>query len=479
MNDQPSVRVDHTGSRPLVIKEALPGPGAERVRAEVAALRAAQHPGVVTLVDSTDDEHGAVLRTRFCGSRTMANAGRLDIERAAGLVAALATTVADLHDLGVHHGRITPDHVLISADGRPVLCGFAEARMGASRAEMATDVAALGGLLRDLLSPLDDIAPIPVARIGRRSSWPGYQRRALLNLADQASADDPFIRPTARQFANNLRATVPGATLAANDGAPGGAFTEMPYDTSEDPPPSRWRALGGTAFGRGVNRSAVLGLSSAALIVVATISVTLAMPGDGLTSADLHTQPQTAGGGLTPSADPPPPTSTAPHLTTTTSEPIEDQTDSASPSTSAPPQSTPSSGLDRAAGCSATTGSVVATLASGAECPTALSLDGGVLTVGDSMFRVEVADAAVAVGDFACTNSVQAAIIDRQTGDLFVFDRWAEDDSPTTATVFQNIEGASRVLAETHTTSSCHRLVVLDNFGIRHVIDPNLTEETP
>lgn len=42
--------------------------------------------------------------------------------------AALATTLADLHEIGVVHLAVEPEHVLIDGDGRPVLCGFGSAR---------------------------------------------------------------------------------------------------------------------------------------------------------------------------------------------------------------------------------------------------------------------------------------------------------------------------------------------------------------
>lgn len=125
------IRIDHTGDRPAVIKEARSGPAVERIRHESVVLQAAQHPGVVTFIACHQDDDSIELRTRFCGSRTLASTAQLPVERIAGIMAALATTVADLHELGLAHGRITADHVLISSTGRPVLCGFAEAHLGA------------------------------------------------------------------------------------------------------------------------------------------------------------------------------------------------------------------------------------------------------------------------------------------------------------------------------------------------------------
>ena len=46
------------------------------------------------------------------------------LDQAGMTVAKLASTVADLHQLGLVHGRIDPSHVLLGPAGRPVLCGF-------------------------------------------------------------------------------------------------------------------------------------------------------------------------------------------------------------------------------------------------------------------------------------------------------------------------------------------------------------------
>src|SRR5204863_3836439 len=104
----------------------------------------------------------------------------------AALVAAVAETVADLHAIGVIHGRIEPSHVLVAGGGRPILCGFAGGgRVGttpppgppftpgfcdpvASRdATLSTpaDVYGLGCLLRWLLEDAtSDVEPIPERR---------------------------------------------------------------------------------------------------------------------------------------------------------------------------------------------------------------------------------------------------------------------------------------------------------------------------
>src|SRR5690606_18962969 len=212
--DTPGLTIDGSGARPTITKTATDESARRRLAHEAEMLRRAEHPGVVTLLGHERDGEVEVLRTAYCGSRTLATTTSMSVARVAGTISALATTVADLHDMGLAHGRLTADHVVINADGRPVVCGFAEAVAGdAARSRRADDVAALGTLLHGLLAGHDDLAPLPVSRFGRRGAWTGYQRRALLNLADQAACDDPMLRPTARQLAQSIRATVPDATL--------------------------------------------------------------------------------------------------------------------------------------------------------------------------------------------------------------------------------------------------------------------------
>src|SRR5690606_41484281 len=106
----------------------------------------------------------------------------------AGLVAAVASTLGDLHELGIVHGRVDTTHVLIGDDGRPRLCGFA----GDEGATPADDVAALGRVLADLA----DRARPPRRRLTRPRADRGL--RALPQIAARATDPVGTRRPAAR-----------------------------------------------------------------------------------------------------------------------------------------------------------------------------------------------------------------------------------------------------------------------------------------
>lgn len=199
--------------RPVVRKEA-DAADAARVHREAAVLAVARHPGVVDLVGVEDgDDGGATLVVRRAGSRSALDL-RPPVAVAACIGAALASTVADLHAMGVRHGRIAPEHVVLDEAHRPVLCGFAGAALPgeAGAPTTADDVAGIGEVLRALVGTDTELEPIPDRRLARGTAWAGATRRALLTIADQATADDPALRPPARALAASIAGVLPEST---------------------------------------------------------------------------------------------------------------------------------------------------------------------------------------------------------------------------------------------------------------------------
>lgn len=197
--------------RAEVHKRACSPARGARLRREAAVLRHARNPGVVDLVALRTDEDGAeVLVTRLAGAVTLATWSPPSLDELAGVLVAVAETLADLHHLGLCHGAVAAEHVVIDPTGRPVLCGFD----GGIDHRPADDVEALGRLTRHLV----DAEGAPGANDEVRS-WlgprrPTAARRRLLALADQLTHGDVTTRPGARRFAAAVVTAVPTAVIA-------------------------------------------------------------------------------------------------------------------------------------------------------------------------------------------------------------------------------------------------------------------------
>jgi hypothetical protein len=406
---------------------------AERARLEHerATLDAARHPGVVAVVGWHELEGGgAELATSFVGSRSLTSVARLAPEQVAAVGAAVATTLADLHALGITHGALDESHVLLDRDGRPVLCGFAMASVQGvgppgtegSPAEPADDVEALGSLLTRLLSTETEADPIPdhrwpFSRSGRRSTW---LRRLLLSLADQATYPDAHRRPSAAALARSLSETVtPGTPPATLDtcaqksqdhrSPPSGHVDER---SSVAPPRRRERSRA-----RWLPVTAVAGL-----LLIGGGALSWLQPGSG--------------------ADP------------DVNEALVEAAESPSIQTL---RSNAVTAADAVAGDTTTTAPVRAP----GPPPTVMS-QGRRYAVGAP------GDLAV-LGDWDCDHVPTVALIRPATGEVFVFDGWAEaSELSVTATTL--VAGASSGEARA-SASGCDVLIVTNDEGTTHEID--------
>jgi hypothetical protein len=190
----------------FVHKRAQTAEECRRLGQEAAVLRAVAHPGVVQLVDVEGTEPPTGLILRRVPGPVLTSVDLSTVEIVAGLGAALATTVADLHDLGVSHGAIEAAHVVLDQEGRPVLCGFGHAartnQPGRADVLRREDVRALARLL---LASLPAGAPARAVRALRVVVGPGRPHRGR----------------DARWLAEQLVVAVPNARLPTGSDALG------------------------------------------------------------------------------------------------------------------------------------------------------------------------------------------------------------------------------------------------------------------
>jgi hypothetical protein len=462
------------GGRPVLLKSAAAGPEADRLRNEAATLRLAAHPGVVQLVGlDEDDDGGVALRLAVAGTRTFADL-RTDLVAAARALAGLATTVADLHDLGLVHGRITADHVVLDGTGRAVLCGFADA---GPRGELdpAADVHGLGVLLGSILSRAGAGAggewePIPDRRFGRSDRWLGFVRRALLTLADHATDDDPARRPTARGFASSVLASLPstGAGRRARAGpdlvagvarskrglerlvAAVGGRSAAPARLAPDEPLDAVAMLGG-AEEPSSERSvpAILArVGRSATPLAAALGLGLLVFGIG---ALLRPAPGPSTSLAAPGSSTTGPSAAAPTTTTTT----------AAPTVTVATASPVGSGCEAAAAPAADP--------DGDGCPSTVLIGDAVVEVDGVRYGVGRPGDLLAVGDWDCDGLATVALVHRGSGEVFLFDGWATGGAEASATSLGTVPGAEAVEAvdASEGVDGCRRLVVIDADGDR------------
>ncbi|GAA2941381.1 serine/threonine-protein kinase [Streptomyces flavovirens] len=130
--------------RPVAIKVVRPESGLrteERFHDEGRLLAQLQHPGLVAVYDSGEEDgcpylvmqliKGATLRRRIAAARmTPAEVGR------AG--AALASALAHVHAAGVVHRDVKPSNILMDETGRPHLTDFGISKLLDAAARTAT-----------------------------------------------------------------------------------------------------------------------------------------------------------------------------------------------------------------------------------------------------------------------------------------------------------------------------------------------------
>lgn len=213
----------------------------ERLAREAGVLAAAAHPGVVRFIEARGGHPPDELVLEDIRGVELTTVRRpLEWSEIAGLGAAIATTLADLHDVGIVHGSVGAEHVFLDDAGRPVLCGFGKATLHEDLTEARTksteDVLALA----DLLQSLGD----------------GKPPRALARLLNSCTRRRPTMRTTsARRLAHGLVQAIPDARLPGH---------ELPADEAHDE--SRSIDL----VGRGRARTAVAVLVASSVLLAST-----------------------------------------------------------------------------------------------------------------------------------------------------------------------------------------------------------------
>jgi hypothetical protein len=419
-----------------VTKRATDGVGRRALANEAVVLGRLAHPGVVRLVAHTETGRHAQLITERVPGPTLAEIALDSPGALAAVGAACAAVMADLHALGIAHGSLTPDHLIVS-DGRVVLCSFGRAGE-ATAAAMDRDVADLVVALGDVASRLAE----PVSRVERRrrrrlddllvgaasrSLAASELGAALADLAGETAdggARGPLASPALAATAGNVQDDAVSSSSPSHGVAD--AAASGPPRPAPDNPARPWRERvprphGSVDDGAAPapwhrRRNVVLG-AAAGLAVVALWAV---MGPDRNASTATPSQTPVAAVPATPTPAP-----------------------RATPTPSPPP-------------------------ASSQETPRVVVI-GNLVAVDDTWFEVGRSGDIVRVGDWDCDGSPSPAVLRPTSGEVFVFEEWAEDDGVRRVDALAVIPGAADLTLSP--TAGCDTLVVIDDSGREAVVE--------
>ncbi len=164
-----------------------------------------EHPHIVPLYDFWREPDAAYLVSglpRGESLETVVRRGPLDPEAAAQMVEDVGSGLALAHNLGVVHGNVTPESIVVDEEGRAYLANFGVATKAATASSDLRDLAialvyALTGKRPTGHEPSPSEIPLALARVVERAiSGDGYHDADSLVAAVRTATGGRVARPT-------------------------------------------------------------------------------------------------------------------------------------------------------------------------------------------------------------------------------------------------------------------------------------------
>lgn len=313
---------------------------------------------------------------------------RTSVDQLATAGAALAATLADLHERGQVHGAVDADHAILGPEGAVRLRPNVSGTVGGASPEQ--DVAGLGRLLLDALGTGDPVACLRLALTApERQGW-----RRFLPLPPPAS-------PAAA-----LRELALEAAAATADGPTASTLSKRLARVAGHAGPDRRRVP-----------TAVVGAAGLAIVGAAVVVAWSAL------RPPVRSEPQLVG---SPASGPPP---AARPAAPTVEDPAAEPSQSRPGVRIWPPP--PPTGACPGPGTGGEEG-----------CPDTAVVSDGVVRSGSRRWAVGSAGDVIVLGDWNCDHTMTPAVLRPSTGGLFVFDQWAGSTEAQRARPVRVVAGA-------------------------------------
>lgn len=287
-----------------------PAAGADAVRRLVATLDAIDHPHVLRIrrIDGEPTEPVLVCDYAESGSlgQLLRARDRLDPGEAVTVIGPIAEALAAVHSRGLVHGAVTPENVLFTEDGRPLLADTAlwsltEIDPSAAGTHGLTDPRVIAGAEPSAAADVYGLAatawtaltgaPVAEPRPSLLSVNPGVPP-CLAHAIESGLQADPDVRPSADQLADMIYAAAAPAAVRFPIGLVLDDPTSLTTTTpSASPAPTTADAAptSGPTARTGKPARRMLGLSPLVLAVAALVVLAgLVVGGIALTGAVRH-----------------------------------------------------------------------------------------------------------------------------------------------------------------------------------------------